>query len=68
MKVYELMNELAKLPSGTEVHFSHIISANDFDDMELLDKEGENEIRSLTAIITSVNYISSDIYLYGETR
>ncbi len=68
MKVYELMNKLSEMPSGAEVRFGHIISTNNFNKMELLGKDGENEIRSLAVNITSVDYNGDDIYLHGETR
>ncbi len=68
MKVYELMNKLSEMPSGAEVCFGHAISNNDFDDMELLGKEGENEIRGLTVVITTVYRNADNVYLNGEMR
>jgi hypothetical protein len=64
----ELMNELSKMPSGSEVCFSHTITTNDFNDMEYLGKDGEDEIRGLTVDITSVEQDVRGVYLYGEMR
>ena len=68
MKVYELMNKLSEMPSGAEVRFGHIISTDNFNEMELLGKDGENEIRSLAVNITTIGRDVDVIYLYGETR
>lgn len=64
MRVYELMNELANLPSGAEVSCFSSLTVNDLESGIILDDEDKNNILyEVKKPLDSVDGDNSRVYL-----